>query len=113
MKRTVELLFLLAFVPLRAFAADIAGPLIWGAGNIECVDYLHAVDAKDRITTATVMTWAEGFLTATNMDRVINKDPPLQHITPALISAYIEKYCRDDTTQLVVGGVVKLSIELK
>ncbi len=83
-----------------------------GAGTTSCGNYL----AKESVTTLhqIFVSWVQGFLSGMNMaDYVTAKRPPVQLPDSDSITAYIDKYCRDNPLESPLQGAMQLYKELR
>lgn len=106
-----KLLAITLLLSTHALAGDREGTTVWGIGGLSCGKYLDAVDNHHQAITVAALTWAQGYLTGTNVELILTKHQPLRFTEPEQITAYMQKYCRDNPLEELYLGVARLSNE--
>jgi hypothetical protein len=94
-------------VAAPAQAADDDAPHVYGIGAYSCGVWLS--DAKNNNTHQTNVHWAMGWLSAAG---VYNPAVKLRHTDFYAVSAYMDKYCRENPLNSVYEGAASLVQEL-
>ena len=110
MKKTLACIAAL-LLSTHCLAGDKEGTTVWGIGGMSCGKYLAAWDKGNNELKGAVLTWAQGYLTALNVELTLYKRKPLTYVEPEQIDAYLQKFCRDNPLGDVYLGVARLGNE--
>jgi hypothetical protein len=110
MRPLVQLLVLCGVVSVATSVFAQRTAEIGGAGAVVCGDYLDQRRKESGPINALYQSWAIGYLSGYNQ---FSPRSPLPQIpSPAVILAYIDKYCRDKPLGYVKWSIDMLIVEL-
>jgi len=91
----------------------LADGAVVGLGNEGCGKFLAARESKASIEYANYVSWVAGFLTGMNIASIRDSRVNIMTGTDALSGlAWMEKYCRENPLEQVIGAAVMLGSEL-
>lgn len=83
---------------------------IAGAGMVSCGQYLKSSKTTKEMSDMMVVTWVQGFLSGTNTQRFWEGQKEMKLLPDAeSISAFVDKYCRDNP----LNNVYQASMDLE
>ena len=95
-----------------AFASPDEAFAIYGAGGVGCGRYIEIRRDANKFAEAQVTEWANGYISGQNSLSSGSKQVRGE-LNGSTVLAYLDKFCRDEPLAYVVGGVAKLSADLR
>jgi hypothetical protein len=103
--------FIVATLTLLFTATTYAqGVRVQGVGNMSCGEYLQTRSRPSVAQDAIFASWVWGYMAGFNME----SKQPTSRSTPDQAStlAYVDKYCRDNPLESVIGATNALILDL-